>query len=892
MRRFEFEDGSSQKFWEIEVTESAYMVRYGRIGAKGREQTKTFASEAEAQAAAEKQIKQKLRKGYVELTEATTTPSTSSDEASATPAPAASSSNAPPVEDPSAEAQPVEAAPAEAPKRIPASGRWHTLRPPAGGRAYLTLPHIRWWAGTGPYRLACTLDGAVYRVDLASAQHTLLAKLPIEKRSCALAIDDTGTHWAVAAYPQTFGEQGQTWLDGELLDEPVASITFGENGLLLGTVGQEVVKVDPETREVRWRGGRRSGQIVESAGWILQAHAFGADLLSPGGELTAHEIREEDQRVLGVVARDGLAVVFHQDEVVVWNLAEKTHQSFPVRVPSFVAYAEGRWVWPGGAFDPRTGEVERFDVAPLGSPNVISLGGARVAPTVSPDGTELWELFTGANCIRRLSLSTHEERGDVQRMEHAWDFAVDNAGRIALACDGGWMLWSASGEELARTDMEQSTAIAFSPDGDHIAVAEIGDRGAVLRIVRASDQQELARRKGDAMSLAFSPNGDRLVCCGEKSLIVDAATLEPQHALDRGLRNARWSGGRIVAHDYEGRVYVYDDPGPSPAVKRPKKLKAAVKLSRANAMTNTPSPRAAVFGDRVRVFSHEGMSDWDLASRKRIATDASIQNGHGAGSGLFVAKQFVAEQEGQVVFRRHEESEPFAHLPPEIAPVLPDLIAASPDGRQVAIMSHAGVFLWRGEGEKTAEGVAPTPPPPTWERLGFSDDTVGLLLHGVAVELQASAASAFCEALSQSPHGVVAVPAADLTESLPDYIAAIVIGVEVARAGADAEQGTPGEDIEVDAASLTASAKEWAAVQEAVCAHIDTVLDGKAEREDAALHLIATGPLASASLTARDGAKLRSDLGDETQVQVSWDAEATIPVEAIGAHFVLNATYD
>ena len=65
-RRFEFVQGTSSKFYEVDVTSNSVSVTFGRIGTDGQTQTKQFASPAEAQRHADKQIAQKLKKGYVE----------------------------------------------------------------------------------------------------------------------------------------------------------------------------------------------------------------------------------------------------------------------------------------------------------------------------------------------------------------------------------------------------------------------------------------------------------------------------------------------------------------------------------------------------------------------------------------------------------------------------------------------------------------------------------------------------------------------------------------------------------------------------------------------------------------------------------------------------------
>jgi predicted DNA-binding WGR domain protein len=66
-RRFEYRDEKSNKFWEVTVAAETVTVRYGRIGSDGTTQDKTYGSAAEAMAAAEKQIGEKLKKGYAEV---------------------------------------------------------------------------------------------------------------------------------------------------------------------------------------------------------------------------------------------------------------------------------------------------------------------------------------------------------------------------------------------------------------------------------------------------------------------------------------------------------------------------------------------------------------------------------------------------------------------------------------------------------------------------------------------------------------------------------------------------------------------------------------------------------------------------------------------------------
>lgn len=66
-RRFEFSEGSSNKFWEISVAGSDVTVRFGRIGTNGQAQTKKLPDAAAATKHADKLIAEKLGKGYTEV---------------------------------------------------------------------------------------------------------------------------------------------------------------------------------------------------------------------------------------------------------------------------------------------------------------------------------------------------------------------------------------------------------------------------------------------------------------------------------------------------------------------------------------------------------------------------------------------------------------------------------------------------------------------------------------------------------------------------------------------------------------------------------------------------------------------------------------------------------
>ncbi len=124
-REFHFTEGSSQKFWAIEVEGKGFTVHFGRLGTMGQAQKKEFASEAEAQKAADKLIAEKTKKGYAEVqTAVQAMPTPTVKAAAAAPKPKAS----PP---PAAPAQPAPARPAAVTRRIdldPADWFWATWR--------------------------------------------------------------------------------------------------------------------------------------------------------------------------------------------------------------------------------------------------------------------------------------------------------------------------------------------------------------------------------------------------------------------------------------------------------------------------------------------------------------------------------------------------------------------------------------------------------------------------------------------------------------------------------------------------------------------------------------------------------------------------------------------
>ncbi len=65
MARYEFSQGASSKFWEIELTGKSFTTTYGKIGSAGQRSVKELESAAEAKKEHDKLVAEKLKKGYV-----------------------------------------------------------------------------------------------------------------------------------------------------------------------------------------------------------------------------------------------------------------------------------------------------------------------------------------------------------------------------------------------------------------------------------------------------------------------------------------------------------------------------------------------------------------------------------------------------------------------------------------------------------------------------------------------------------------------------------------------------------------------------------------------------------------------------------------------------------
>jgi predicted DNA-binding WGR domain protein len=78
MPRYEFSEGSSNKFWEITLNKKSFTTTYGKSGTAGQSASKSWPSEAEAKKQYNKLIAEKEKKGYALVGGAAKTPAVKS----------------------------------------------------------------------------------------------------------------------------------------------------------------------------------------------------------------------------------------------------------------------------------------------------------------------------------------------------------------------------------------------------------------------------------------------------------------------------------------------------------------------------------------------------------------------------------------------------------------------------------------------------------------------------------------------------------------------------------------------------------------------------------------------------------------------------------------------
>ena len=138
---------------------------------------------------------------------------------------------------------------------------------------------------------------------------------------------------------------------------------------------------------------------------------------------------------------------------------------------------------------------------------------------ISQDGRLVAFSSSDAGTVTLWDSETHEQVGEEMTCPSAGPVAFSPDGtRVATACENGLAVWTTKGKLVTRIGNLLAYSVAFSPDGETLAVGAArggGTAGSRVMLVDVDDQETHELWTGTtedetAWSVAFSPLGDRL----------------------------------------------------------------------------------------------------------------------------------------------------------------------------------------------------------------------------------------------------------------------------------------------------------------------------------------------------------------------------------------------
>ena len=389
---------------------------------------------------------------------------------------------------------------------------WHTTT----GQELLTLAGHSTWVNSIAFspdgsRLAtASSDGTVKVWDATTGQELLslsaadavlsVAFSPTSFRLATAASDGTAKVWDAASGQELLSLTGHS--------SQVTEITYSPDGLRLATASLDgTIKVWDATngQELLSLRGQANGELqILSVAFSpdgTRLAAAGADILGAGAGIAAENTRVWD----AVTGNELLTITGHTASV---NDIAFSPDGLSLVTASDDGTAK---VW-----DASTGKTLLTLAGHSGGVNGITFSpdGSHVA-TVSSDKTaKVWNVAIGEEFLW-IMLAGHT------------DFVTDityspNGERLATASrDGTAKVWdTASGQELLTlvADTEAVNSVAFSPDGLRLVTAS--NNNGTVKVWDASTGQELlAGHAEEFNAFAFSPDGLRLATVSQNGTV-------------------------------------------------------------------------------------------------------------------------------------------------------------------------------------------------------------------------------------------------------------------------------------------------------------------------------------------------------------------------------------
>jgi WD40 repeat protein len=445
----------------------------------------------------------------------------------------------------------------------------------------------------------------------------------------------------------------------------------------------------------------------------------------------ATSVRERDDAVAGELATESEALgdanpaLARLEAVASWRIDPSSAQAgYAMRN---AAVLPGIAVLAGAsgptAFSPNgrilavgvLGGVQLWNVAsrlPIGRPlhvsdatsAAFSPNGAMLAIGTENDGTQLWDV------ARRRLIGVLSETGntvtDVAFSPDGDSLAVANVLDSPSVGSGSTaQVWNVASRQLEfhlAALGDGAFSVAFSPDGRTIAVA-ISTQGAELWQYATAQQATMIPGAGSATSATFSPDGGTLVTGGNTGVqLLNASTLQPVGRMATNVTNDAESmayspNGKILAlADQQGTVQLWDT-----AAGQPVSIPFASPSGAGSPLAFSPN------GEILAITVAAGVELVSVAAAVETPARTLPASTSNSDSLRSPDGRITAVSTASGIYLRSTASRQLAGAPlPGTGNV--QSMAFSPDGTMLAVAVEGGAQLWELSARKLVATIADT----------------------------------------------------------------------------------------------------------------------------------------------------------------------------------------